>query len=84
MFQKSNIKFLGGEVMKGIDDSEFQYWFSKICSLCKHYDTKNSQPKTGGNVCDAFPDGIPDKIWLGENDHKKPYKGDHNIQFEKA
>jgi len=23
------------------------------------------------------------EIWTGENDHKKPYKGDHGIQFEK-
>jgi hypothetical protein len=35
------------------------------------------------NSCDAFPDGIPDEIWTGKNDHKKPYPGDHDIQFEK-
>ena len=32
--------------------------------------------------CLAFPDGIPDPIWMGENDHKKPYKGDHGIQYD--
>jgi len=32
--------------------------------------------------CLAFPKGIPDAIWTGKNDHKKPYNGDHDIQFK--
>ena len=35
-------------------------------------------------VCKAFPDGIPYEITYGDNDHTKPYPGDHGIQFEKA
>lgn len=32
--------------------------------------------------CKAFPDGIPNKIQMGEADHTKPFPGDHGIQFE--
>jgi hypothetical protein len=58
-------------------------YISEICSLCKNYyqdsiDIKNNKI---GN-CKAFPKGIPEKIWIGENDHKLPYKGDNGIQFE--
>jgi hypothetical protein len=34
-------------------------------------------------VCPAFPDGIPDAIWLRENTHTSPYPGDHGIQFQR-
>ncbi len=32
--------------------------------------------------CLAFPDGIPEDIRLGENDHSEPVEGDHGLQFE--
>jgi len=32
--------------------------------------------------CEAFPNGIPDKILTGEHNHKEPYKGDNGIRFE--
>lgn len=35
-----------------------------------------------GAKCKAFPDGIPEEIWIGGNDHKKPVEGDHGIRFE--
>jgi len=44
------------------------------CFECKNY--------TDNLECKAYPNGIPEKILLGEVDHTKPYKGDNGIQFE--
>jgi len=60
-----------------IDDRELsEVWFSPTCIPCAHLQ--------GHMICDAFPDGIPEKIWNGWNDHTKPYAGDHGIGFEKG
>jgi hypothetical protein len=50
---------------------------SPVCILCKHWHIDD--PK---KTCDAFPDNIPDEIWMGENNHRKPFPGDRGIQFE--
>jgi len=34
--------------------------------------------------CDAFPEGIPDDIFLGGFDHRRPFDGDHGIRFDLA
>ena len=44
------------------------------CILCKNY--------WGVGKCEAYPDGIPAKIFEGELHHKTKRKGDNGIQFE--
>jgi hypothetical protein len=55
-----------------LDDSElFKINFNQVCNRCKHYHLSGGDKHT----CDAFPNGIPKKIWTGKTDHKKPYRG---------
>ena len=46
------------------------------CYHCKHFHG------LGKRTCDAFPDGIPGKIFWGAKSHDRHYPGDHGIQFE--
>jgi len=57
--------------------SEVTSIIAPMCIKCKH-----ELPILGKRACKAFPDGIPDAIYVGEFDHHKPYPGDHGIQFE--
>jgi molybdopterin-guanine dinucleotide biosynthesis protein A len=67
-----------------LDDRELaEMIHSRVCKLCKHFSIVRSID-SGKHVCDAFPDGIPDEIWQGDNNHSKPYQGDHGIQFEQS
>ena len=67
---------MSDEIAFVIDDSELHIpTFSSVCGRCRH---KNARPP---RTCAAFPDGIPMRIWLGENDHTKSYRGDHGIRF---
>ncbi len=50
-----------------------------ICMSCKHYRPANI---TERQTCDAFPDGIPDQVLMGINEHKRPILGDHGLQYE--
>ncbi|WP_048183672.1 hypothetical protein [Methanosarcina siciliae] len=69
------------------DSSDSEIIYSPVCTLCKHFRRQKEIKFDGLNPihehkCDAFPDRIPDEIWRGDNDHKKPFPGDHGIQFE--
>ena len=44
------------------------------CLDCKHY--------TYFGNCSTFPNGIPEDIYYGDHDHRKPYPGDNGIRFE--
>lgn len=48
------------------------------CLDCLHY--RRDRPVT----CDAFPERIPDLIWLEGDPHTGPITGDHGIRFEPA
>jgi hypothetical protein len=50
--------------------------YSPVCALCKHF------PPVMERKCPAFPDGIPDVIWIGDDDHTTPHPGDGGILFE--
>jgi hypothetical protein len=47
------------------------------CATCARFD----RGQRGRNVCQAFPDEIPDDILWGDNDHTAPYAGDHGLQW---
>lgn len=52
---------------------------------CKHYIGVEGEREDMSDhkvVCKAFPKGIPRVIAYGTNLHKRPYPGDHGIQFE--
>lgn len=36
----------------------------------------------GFAACDAFPDGIPDEIYIGGFDHRRPFPGDGGVLYE--
>jgi len=50
-----------------------------ICLGCTHYDRTAPGP---GIRCTAFPDGVPDGIYLSAADHRQPFEGDRGIRFE--
>ena len=51
------------------------------CLECIRY-KDNNKPRV--YICDAFPEGIPDKILFNKHDYKKTYLGDNGIRFEPA
>ena len=49
------------------------------CINCLHY---LGVTQIGKLICTAFPEGVPQVIFLGMHNHVRPYPGDHDIQFE--
>ena len=45
-----------------------------ICHTCKHR-------RSNGMSCNAFPEGIPIVILIGDFMHTAPYPGDNGIQY---
>lgn len=57
-------------------------YMSPLCSFCKHCRGRHGFADRVP-YCDAFPDGIPDKIYFECGDHRKPFEGDNGIRFER-
>lgn len=58
---------------------------SQCTPSCSRYRSPFNAANTTGHItCEAFPDGIPDVIWENEFDHRKPYEGDHDLQWQAA
>ena len=65
---------------KELDGEEWIWqtaFFSDPCTLCANLIDNTKR------TCKAFPKGIPREIWLGKNDHTKPYRGDGGILYQK-
>jgi len=50
------------------------------CGSCRHFDLERFHESKGFR-CAAYPDGIPEPLYLGYHDHKTSYPGDHGILY---
>ena len=49
-----------------------------LCTVCVHASDDLSEDRF---VCSAFPDGIPDEIYIGRFDHRDEFQGDRGFRF---
>ena len=47
----------------------------------RFFSVENAQEESTP-TCDAFPDGIPNLIYTNDFDHRKPFEGDQDLQWE--
>ena len=59
---------------KYLDVIKYSPYGEPPCETCRNYE--------GEHRCRAFPDGIPQNILDGKHDHRRPYPGDHGVQYE--
>ena len=52
-----------------------------ICESCAHLRPADSGV---GLVCTAYPDGIPDGIYLDGFDHRQAFDGDGGVRWQQA
>lgn len=52
--------------------------YKTMCLDCKHY----SEDDEGQPFCEAFGTAPPPEIFQDGFDHRQPYPGDNDIQFE--
>lgn len=50
------------------------------CFECKRYNEAKAAKKQVF-TCEAYPNGIPDKLLFNRVKHTKPFKGDGGLQF---
>lgn len=60
-----------------IDHDHEEPIYSSVCAFCRHLDQRKHR------TCPAFPERIPDAIWLGENNHQQAISGDNGVRFER-
>lgn len=60
------------------DEGEFARPTQPACNTCKHYIAFSDPPS-----CAAFTAGIPRKILVGDDMHRKPFRGDNGIMYER-
>lgn len=60
-----------------VSKMDYPIFYRPICFYCKHFDVNG-----GKKICQAFPNGIPEKIWNLVFDHREAHKNDGGIQFE--
>ena len=60
------------------EDDRMMICTEPICAKCKHLVMACRREP----YCRAFPDGIPDDIFIGRYNHRKLFPGDRGVRFE--